>query len=87
MCSYADNTTFHACDMDLEHLVRRLEHNSMLAIELLESSYMKLNQNKCHFRLSGHKHEMIWANIGQTKIWESKKQEFVSSCLLNDAEP
>ena len=23
VCSYADDTTFHACDMDLESLVRR----------------------------------------------------------------
>ena len=77
MCNYADNTTFHACDMDLENLVRRLEHDSMLAIEWFESNYMKLNQDKCHFLLSGHKHEMIWANIGQTKIWESRKQKLL----------
>ena len=51
VCNYADYTTFHACDMDLENFVRRL-----------------------NLLLSGHKHEMIWANIGQTKIWESRKQ-------------
>ena len=33
VCSYADDTTFHACDMDLD-----------LAIEWFESNYMKLNQ-------------------------------------------
>ena len=68
MCNYADDTTFHACDMDLKNLVRRLEHDSMLVIEWFESNYMKLNQDKCHFLLSGHEREMIWANIGQTKI-------------------
>ena len=36
---------------------------------------MKLNQDKCHFLLSGCKHEMIWYDIGQTKIWESRKQK------------
>ena len=77
VCNYADDTTFHACDMDLENLVRRLEHDSMPAIEWFESNYMKLNQDKCHFLLSGHKHEMIWANIGQTKIWESRKQKLL----------
>ena len=66
VCSYADDTTFHACDTDLENRVRRLEHDSMLAIEWFESNYMKLNQDKCHFLLSGHKHEIIWGNIGQT---------------------
>ena len=77
VCSYADDTTFHACDMDLENFVRRLEHGSMLAIEWFESNYMKLNQDKCHFLLSEHKYEMIWANIGQTKIWESRKQKLL----------
>ena len=50
----------------------------MLAIEWFESNYMKLNQDKCHFLLSGHKHEMIWANIGQTKLWESRKQKLLA---------
>ena len=76
MYSYADDT-LHACDMNLENLVRRLEHDSILAIEWFERNYMKLNQDKCHFLLSGHKHEMIWANIGQAKIWESIKQKLL----------
>ena len=63
--------------MDLENLVRRLEYDSILVTEWFESNYMKLNQDKCHFLLSGHKHEMIWANIGQTKIWESRKQKLL----------
>ena len=46
MCNYADDTTLHACGMDLENLARRLEHDSMLAIEWFESNYMKLNQDK-----------------------------------------
>ena len=63
--------------MDLENLVRRLEDDSMLAIEWFQSNYMQLNQDKCLFLLSGHKHEMISANIGQTKIWESRKQKLL----------
>ena len=59
VCNYADDTTFHACDMDLENHVRRLEHESMFAIEWFESNYMKLDHDKCHFLLSGHKHEII----------------------------
>ena len=38
---------------------------------------MKLNQEKCHLVISGHKHESIWAKIGQTKIWESRKQKLL----------
>ena len=77
VCNYADNTTFHTCDTNLENLVRRLEHDSILATEWFESNYTKLNQDKCHSLLSGHKHEMIWAKIGQTKIWESRKQKLL----------
>ena len=29
--NYADVTTFHVCDVNLETLVKRLEHDSMLA--------------------------------------------------------
>ena len=38
---------------------------------------MKLNQDKCHFLLSEHKYGIIWADIGHTKIWESRKQKLL----------
>ena len=40
---------------------------------------MKLNQEKCHLLVSRYKHEDIWARIGQTKIWESRKQKFLGA--------
>ena len=49
----------------------------MLAIEWFESNYMRLNQGKCHFLLSGHNHEMVWTNIGKTKIWEFRKKKLL----------
>ena len=75
VCNYADDTTFHACDSDLESLIQRLEHDSVLAIEWFEGNYMKLNNDKCHVFLSGYKHEVMWANIGQSQIWGSKEQK------------
>ena len=48
MCSYTDDTTFHACDLDVENLVKRLEHDLILATEWSESNYTKLNQDKCN---------------------------------------
>ena len=38
---------------------------------------MKLNQEKCHLLVSGHKYETVWAKIGATKIWESDKQKLL----------
>ena len=31
---------------------------------------MTLNQGKCHLLVSGHKHESVFANIGETRLWE-----------------
>ena len=83
VCNFADDATFHGCDSSLEDLVDRLEHDANLAIEWFDCNYMKLNQDKCHL---GHKSEAIWAKIGQTKIWESKKQKLLGltiDCQLN----
>ena len=38
VCNYADVTTFYVCDSDLYSLILRLEHDSVLAIEWLESN-------------------------------------------------
>ena len=46
----------------------------MLTIEWFYSNYMKLNNDKCHLLLSGYKYEVMWGNIGQSQIWESKEQ-------------
>ena len=36
---------------------------------------MKLNWDKCHLLVSGHRNETVWATIGETKIWESNKSK------------
>ena len=38
----------HTCHSDLESLIQRLGHDSILAIKSFESTYMKLNNDKCH---------------------------------------
>ena len=68
VCNYADDTTFYACDSDICDLIKRLEHDSSLAIEWFECNYMKLNEDKCHFIISGYKHEIMFANIGESRI-------------------
>ena len=39
---------------------------------------MKLNQEKCHLLVCGHKHQNFWARIGEMKIWESRKQKLLA---------
>ena len=48
-----------------------LEHDARIAIEWFESNYMKLNEDKCHFLISGNKSEHLFVNVGPYKIWES----------------
>ena len=77
VCNFADDTTFYVCDKDLNILINRLEHDTSLAVEWFENNFMKLNQDKCLLLVSGHKHETVWAKIGETKIWESNKQKLL----------
>ena len=49
VCNFADDTTFYACDKDVNSLINKLKHDSCLAIEWFENNSMKLNQDKCHF--------------------------------------
>ena len=77
VCNFADDTTFFVCDKDLDILISRLEHDTSVAVECFENNFMKLNQDKCHLLVSGHKHETVCAKIGETKIWESNKQKLL----------
>ena len=51
--------------------MEKLEHDTKLAAEWFQNNYMKLNGNKCHLLVSGHKYETIQAKIGEARIWES----------------
>lgn len=59
--------------------MRGLERDSKLAVE---SNYMKLNHDKCHFLLSVHKHEVMFAKVGHSKIWESFGQNFLGIIVV-----
>ena len=54
----------------------------MLATGRFESNYMKVNGDKCHLLLSGYKYEVMWANIGQSQIWESKEQKLLGFIIV-----
>ena len=77
VCNFADGTTFYLCDKDLNTSINRLEHDTALAVEWFEKNVMKLNEDQCHFLVSGHKHESVWAKIGEMKIWENNKQKLL----------
>ena len=77
VCNVFDGTTFYVRGGDLNTLINRLGHDAVLAVEWFENNFMKLNQDKCHLLVSGHKHEAVWAKVSETKIWESNKQKLL----------
>ena len=76
VCNFADDT-FFACDEDLNSLIKRLEHDSLLVIEWFQNNNMKSNQDKCHLFVSSYKHENVRAQIEDEIIWESNKQKLL----------
>ena len=59
VCNFADDTTFYVCDKDLSTLINILEHDAAVAVEWFENNFMKLNQDKRHLLVSGHKREAV----------------------------
>ena len=75
VCNFAHDTTFFAFDENLNSLIKRLEHDSLQAIEWFQNNNMKLNQDKCHLLMSGCKYENVWAQIGDEKIYKSNNRK------------
>ena len=71
ICNFADDTTPFVCGKNIENVLVSLEKNSISAIYWFHQNYMKLNTDKCHLLVSGHKNEHMWAKIGDDLIWES----------------
>ena len=63
--NFADDTTPYVCDKNLEFVLAKLENSSDIAIKWFEDNYMKMNSDKCHLFISGHRFECLWAKIGK----------------------
>ena len=48
-----------------------VEEHSIITIEWLEDSYKKMNSDRCHLFILGHKFYHLWAKIGNNRIWEN----------------
>ena len=71
VCNYADDNTLHSCDTDLSNLMDNLEKAGEKAIRWFENNGLKLNSDKCHLLVSGHKYECMVCNVGDSKIIET----------------
>ena len=77
VCNFADDTTPYTCDMSLEVVMDRLESVAEKAVEWFKYNYMKLNADKCHLLVCGHKFEQMIATINDTKIIETYKEKLL----------
>ena len=62
VCNFADDTTSFVCDLNLEVVL------TQLVIAWFQNNYMKLNTDKCHLFVVGHKFEHTWVGDGPDKI-------------------
>ena len=44
---------------------------------------MKMNSDKCHLLVAGHKFQQIWAKIGTDLIWESESVKLLEITIDN----
>ena len=76
-CNFADDTTLNAFGKNLEELLHNLESDTLSAIIWFENNYMKLNEKKCHFLISGNKNEHLWAKVGYSIVRESPQEKLL----------
>ena len=74
----------HACDKNLNEVIRSLEHDSCLAIEWFENNYMKQNKDKCKVLIAGHKYEHMWPDVGNNRISEKMLGILIDNSLKFD---
>ena len=84
ICNFADDTTPFVCDLNLKTVMEKLESHSEIAITWFECNYMKLNTDKCHLLVSGHKFEEMWMKVGTDYIWENKEVNLLGVTIDND---
>ena len=83
VCNFADDTTPYFCHEELNVVLEKLEIHSDFCIKWFENNFMKLNTDKCHLLVSGHKHEKCWARVGDDQIWEENKVKLLGVTIDN----
>ena len=81
ICNFADDNTFHAYDLSLNNLIKKLESSAKLVIQWFHDNGMKLNDSKCKLLIAGNKEEVIIATVGNLKIIESQKLTLLGTCI------
>ena len=82
VCTYADDTTLFACDIDTDKVVARLELDSAQAFKWFSGNYMKLNEDKCHLLTVGNmSDDSVSVKIGSSTIANSTEEKLLFQTL------
>ena len=84
VCNFANDTTPFVCNLNLGVVLTRLEECSELVIAWFQNNYMKLNTDKCHLLVAGHKFEHTWVRVGPDKIWEDHSIKLLGVSIDNE---
>ena len=71
-------------DLNLDVVLTQLEESSELVIAWFQNNYMKLNTDKCHLLVAGHKFEHTWVRVGPDKIWEDHSVKLLGVSIDNE---
>ena len=69
-------TRLSAFSTTLEDLLH-LEYDIQSVMMWVDSNYMKLNKDKCHFLVPDNVMEHLWTRVGAELIWESCKRNYL----------
>ena len=72
------------CDLNLEVVLTQLKESSELVIAWFQNNYMKLNTDKCHLLVAGHKSEHTWVRVGPDKILEDHSIKLLGVSIDNE---
>ena len=65
-------------------VLTRIEECSEFVIVWFQNNYMKLNTDKCHLLVAGHKFEHTWVRVGPDKIWEDHSVKLLGVSIDNE---
>ena len=65
-------------------VLTQLEECSEFVIVWFQNNYMKLNTDKCHLLVAGHKSEHTWVRVGPDKIWEDHSVKLLGVSIDNE---
>ena len=83
VCNFSDDRTPSVCDLNLEVVLAQLKESCELVIAWFQNNYIKLNTDKCHLLVAGHKFEYTWMRFGTNKIREDHSIKLLGVSIDN----